>query len=116
LSLINRGITKDHALLLLDIHKLEPQNVQYKADAALAYFVLLDSTKAEHYANEILKENEYNTIAWAILVFQAGAGFSKKLKEVPNIIRTHNEFVGLLFNWLLYHQLIRTVHEFNQAG
>ncbi|MDN3654044.1 hypothetical protein QWZ08_00315 [Ferruginibacter paludis] len=106
------GIQTDHAELLIKIYKLQPQNEDYKSNAAQSYYVLGNVAEANKLADEILSSNEFNIVAWIVKIFIADKNFEEVLNTVPLSVRNKNIFRLHLYYWLSFRRIIKEVDDF----
>ncbi|MCD8179642.1 MAG: hypothetical protein LUE98_20475 [Tannerellaceae bacterium] len=74
-------------------------NLKHKEQAAFSYFKLKDMAKAQTLRDEILQEDEYNIVAWAlILIMSNEESLKETVDSIPVYVRKNRRFQCLLFN------------------
>ena len=71
-------------------------NIQIKEQAALSYFRIENTTKANELAKELLSENEYNIVAWYISFLSAK---THDFSSIPEFVRQNIMFQNMLYNY-----------------
>lgn len=97
-------------------YKYCPDNLDFKANAGLAYLVLGAMAKAESIADEILRKEEYHSGAWAIKLFLKEQDFRSFLNEIPVHVRNKREFKAQAGYWIVNRHYVRTISELDELG
>lgn len=71
-------------------------NIQIKEQAALSYFRIENTTKANELAKELLSENEYNIVAWYISFLSVK---TDDFSSIPEFVRQNIMFQNMLYNY-----------------
>lgn len=71
-------------------------NIQIKEQAALSYFRIENTTKANKLAKELLSENEYNILGWYISFLSAK---TDDFSSIPEFVRQNIMFQNMLYNY-----------------
>lgn len=71
-------------------------NIQIKEQAALSYFRIENTTKANELAEELLSENENNIVAWYISFLSAK---TYNFSSIPEFVRQNIMFQNMLYNY-----------------
>lgn len=71
-------------------------NIQIKEQAALSYFRIENTTKANKLAEELLSENENNIVAWYISFLSAK---TYNFSSIPEFVRQNIMFQNMLYNY-----------------
>ena len=108
--------SKKSAELFINAYNHCPDNINFKANAGLAYFALGEFDKADKLANEILEKEEYNSSAWAIKCFVKGESSITFLSEVPNYVKEKVEFKAEVGYWLINKGIIKSISELDKLG
>ncbi len=78
-------IADEEASLLIKAYRFNNRNQEYKANAALGYYILGDEKTAAELGEELLLDDEFNIIGWIIRCFLKGDNFKTILSEVPKL-------------------------------
>ena len=73
-------------------------NIQIKEQAALSYFRIENTTKANELAEELLSENENNIVAWYISFLSVK---TDDFSSIPEFVRQNIMFQNMLYNYFL---------------
>ena len=76
--------------------------LEFEEQAALSYFKIEDTTKANELADKLLLKNEYNTIAWYIKFLSTT---TYDLNSIPHFIRQNIMFQYMLYNYFIEKNL-----------
>ena len=71
-------------------------NIQIKEQAALSYFRIENTTKANELAEELLSENENNIVAWYISFLSVK---TDDFSSIPEFVRQNIMFQNMLYNY-----------------
>ena len=71
-------------------------NIQIKEQAALSYFRIENTTKANELAKELLSENECNIVAWYISFLSVK---TDDFSSIPEFVRQNIMFQNMLYNY-----------------
>ena len=71
-------------------------DIQIKEQAALSYFRIENTTKANELVKELLYENEYNIVAWYISFLSAK---TDDFSSIPEFVRQNIMFQNMLYNY-----------------
>lgn len=71
-------------------------NIQIKEQAALSYFRIENTTKANELAEELLSENENNIVAWYISFLSIK---TDDFSSIPEFVRQNIMFQNMLYNY-----------------
>ena len=104
------------AKLFIRIHTLNPNNLDYKSNAALAYLTLEEPEKSMQLADELLVKDEFNLAGWLIKCFLAGADFAKVLPAIPVSLKKTDVFKLNLYRWVASKQFIKNYRELEAIG
>lgn len=70
--------------------------IEFEEQAALSYFKIEDTTKANELADKLLRKNEYNSIAWYIK-FVSSTDYD--FNSIPAFVRQNILFKQILYNY-----------------
>ena len=94
--LVNKDETYKSFILA---YRLNQNNIFFKEQAALAYFKIDDLGQAQELSEEILKEYEYNSYAWAVsILITTSEEIDIKIDKVPSLVKR-----DIVFKKILYH-------------
>lgn len=108
--------SEEIALLLIKAYKYNKGNEEYKAYAALGYYLLGDKSTASQLGEELLLDDKFNLHGWVIRCFLKKDNFKAAIEEVPEIVKSKRLFKLHLFRWLFHHKYIQKISEFESLG
>ncbi|MBL7760873.1 MAG: hypothetical protein JNK08_09270 [Sediminibacterium sp.] len=104
------------AKLFIRIHTLNPTNLDYKSNAALAYLTLEEPVRSMQLADELLERDEFNLAGWLIKCFIADAKFRDVLPAIPLSLKKTDIFKLNLYRWIASKQFIKNYRELEEIG
>ena len=111
-----KNISEEEPLLLIKAYKYNNGNEEYKAYAALGYYLLGDKLTASELGEELLLDDKFNLHGWIIRCFLKEDNFKAVLEKVPQIVKAKNLFKLYFFRWLFHHKYIQKISEFESLG
>ncbi len=80
-------------------YNLNTNNNITKEKAALSYFKLEELNKASILANDIIANDEFNILGWAVTLLIAHKDkFNEAIQKIPAIVKSDMEFMSMLYN------------------
>lgn len=111
-----KNLGTKEAELIVKAYTANPGNLAYKANAALAFYILGDKTISANMAEEILTLDPFNTIGWALRCYMKENDLSETLAKVPLLVKKSKDFTLHLYHWLKNKNLIPTTQHFKELG
>lgn len=92
-------------------------NLKYKEQAALSYFQMEDTAKAQTLKDELLAEDEYNVVAWALTMIMTNEESLKKSADsIPTYVKKNRHLQCLLFNHYVSTNQIHIIQKLKDWG
>ncbi|ATP56494.1 hypothetical protein CPT03_08415 [Pedobacter ginsengisoli] len=96
------GEAEKSARNYLEAFRLAPQNRLYKEQAALAHFKLDNIGKSTEMASELIDQDEYSIMGWALkLLGSTDEEFKVLIDQVPTLVAKNDDFQKIVHNMLM---------------